>query len=425
MVLGFTRKLLSWWNHYLTEESKEEIKSAVQKDEEGCPIFDETIGRGVPDGVNTLIYTITSHFIGTPSNVTTRIHDQLSNLRCPTLSDYRWYVNVFTIRVMHRNDCNSSFWKEKFINGLPSLFAHKIRETLRNSLGIIEYDDLTYGDISSVIRREGLKMCIDMKIQNQANKDKRKAKYEVGNFCTQYGLPFIALSKRKSREKEYPRKRTASRYYRSHKKPSNFNRNDFYKKNKKSRDYHKANSKKKNPTQKTFDKKNSECYKCGKKVNFKNECRSKVKDLINNLQGDQTSKDEIFKLLELNHTDSESFNSSNDNEIFEINQSSSSRESSNISSSPDIIIGYKDSCCKNKSNNVLTQPEYLLLTLIDKVEDPVIKAQYLSKFQSTLVKETKETKSKHPEPSVNLEKIFNRFTKVKKEVTVNDLQHKK
>ena len=83
---------------------------------------------------------------------------------------------------MHRSDCNSPFWKENFINGLPSLFAHKIRETLSNTSSVIDYNDLTYGDISSVICREGLKMCIDMKIQNQANKDKRKAKYEVGNF---------------------------------------------------------------------------------------------------------------------------------------------------------------------------------------------------------------------------------------------------
>ena len=104
LVLGFTGKLLSWWNHYLTEESKEEIKSAVQKDKDKCPIFDETIGRGVPDGVNTLIYTITRHFIGTPSNITTRIHDQLSNLRCPTLSDYKWYKDVFTTKVMLRSD---------------------------------------------------------------------------------------------------------------------------------------------------------------------------------------------------------------------------------------------------------------------------------------------------------------------------------
>ena len=94
LILSFTGKLLSWWNHYLTEESKEEIKSAVQKDKDGRPIFDETIGEGVPDGVNTLIYTITRHFIGTPSNITTKIHDQLNNLRFTTLSDYRWYEDV-------------------------------------------------------------------------------------------------------------------------------------------------------------------------------------------------------------------------------------------------------------------------------------------------------------------------------------------
>ena len=324
---------------------------------------------------------------------------------------------------MHRRNCNYPFWKEKFINDLPSPFAHKIKETLSNTLGVINYDDLTYGDISSVIRREGLKMCINMKIQNQANKDKRKAKYEVGNFCTQYDLPFIAPSKRKSRDKEYPWKRIASKYYRSHKKPNNFNKNDFYKKSKKFRDYHKTNSKRKTSAQKTFDKKNIECYKCGKKGHFNNECRSKAKALINTLQCDQTKKNEIFKLLELNHIDSEFSNNSSDNEIFQINQSSSSIVSSDISSSPDIILGCKESCCKNKSVNVLTQQEEPLLTLIDKVEDPVIKAQYLSKFQCTLVKETEETKSKHLEPIVNLDKIFNRFSKAKKEVTINDLQH--
>ena len=41
MSLGFTGKLLQWWNNCLTEESKEDIKHAVQKDEEGTPIFDE------------------------------------------------------------------------------------------------------------------------------------------------------------------------------------------------------------------------------------------------------------------------------------------------------------------------------------------------------------------------------------------------
>ena len=90
---------------------------------------------------------------------------------------------------MHRSNCNSLFWKEKFINGLPRLFGEKVKETLSTPLGVIDYDNLTYGDISSTIRSEG------MKIQSQASKS--KAKYEVENFLTQYGLPPIAPSKRK------------------------------------------------------------------------------------------------------------------------------------------------------------------------------------------------------------------------------------
>ena len=92
MSLGFTGKLLQLWNNYLIEESKEDIKHAVQKDEEGTPIFDECIGKGVPDGVNTLIYTIMKHFVGKPSNITSRVYDQLSNLRCKNLGEYKWYV---------------------------------------------------------------------------------------------------------------------------------------------------------------------------------------------------------------------------------------------------------------------------------------------------------------------------------------------
>lgn len=93
-------------------------------------LFLMKLGYYHPDGINTLIYTIVRHFIGTPTNIYSRIHDQLSNLTCPTLSDFRWYKYVFISRVMLKEDCTKSFWKEKFINGLPSLFAHKIRDVL-------------------------------------------------------------------------------------------------------------------------------------------------------------------------------------------------------------------------------------------------------------------------------------------------------
>ena len=411
MSLGFTGKLLQWWNNCLTKESKEDIKHAVQKDEEGTPIFDERIGKGVPDGVNTLIYTIMKHFVGKPSNITFRIYDLLSNLRCKILGEYRWYEDVFTTRVMHRSDCNSPFWKEKFINGLPKLVSEKAKETLSTPLGVVDYDNLTYGDISSTIRSEGIKMCRDLKIQSQASKS--KAKYKVGNFCTQYGLPSV-IPKRKSkfREKgssERPHiRKTATKYYRKQK----FKANDFYKKGKSK------------STGKPISKASGKCFNCGKRGHFRKECKQKAKALINTLVSDQTSKDEIFKLLELDHTDSESYSSSNDQEIHQIYQSSSepSRASSSSSSGPDVGMACKDGCCRNKTINVLSKHEELILDLIEQIEDPVIKAQRLSEFHKTLVKETSKPELRIQEPKVDLEKICNRFTKSKKEVTVNDLQ---
>ena len=100
LVNGFSSTLRGWWDSYLTEESKDSIKHAVKNNDEGLPIFDESIGRGIPDGVNTLIYTILKHFFGTPSNISSRVSDLLNNLRCPTMFDYRWYQDVFAFRVI-------------------------------------------------------------------------------------------------------------------------------------------------------------------------------------------------------------------------------------------------------------------------------------------------------------------------------------
>ena len=62
LTTGFSGTLRGWWENFLTEKSRESIRKVVKKDDEGLPIFDESIGRGIPDGVNTLIYTIIKHF---------------------------------------------------------------------------------------------------------------------------------------------------------------------------------------------------------------------------------------------------------------------------------------------------------------------------------------------------------------------------
>lgn len=223
---GFTRMLRSWWDNYLTQKSRDTIKYVVVLDDEGIPIFEEKFGKAKPDGANTLIFTIIKHFVGTLSNIEARVHDQLSNLRCPTLSDFRWYEDVFVSRVMLRPDCNKSFWTEKFVNGLPNLFAHKIREALSKEIGIIEYDSLTYGDLINTIQKEGLQMCIDMKISKQLKDDKKKAKYEMSDFCEQYGLPSVAPSSRKHKShKLYSQSKS---YHKRSKKT--FPKEEFYNK---------------------------------------------------------------------------------------------------------------------------------------------------------------------------------------------------
>ena len=168
LAIGFSGTLQNWWDKHLTKDSKEEIRKAVKKNEDGLPIFDETIGRGEPDCVNTLIYTIIKHFVGTPSNITSRISDYLNNLRCLTMSDYRWYQDIFLSRVIVRSDSQKPYWKEKFINGLPSLFAHKVKDELINATtGLIYYENLTYGDLFSTVKKLCIKMCINQKMIRQ------------------------------------------------------------------------------------------------------------------------------------------------------------------------------------------------------------------------------------------------------------------
>ena len=56
-------------------------------------------------------------------------------------------------------------------------------------------------------------MCIDQKMIRQQLKNAKKAKYEMGNFCEQFGLPSIAPS-RKNRKKsdKFFRKKLAPYY---------------------------------------------------------------------------------------------------------------------------------------------------------------------------------------------------------------------
>ena len=111
------------------------------------------------------------------------------NLRCRTLSDFKWYHDVFLAKLFFRPDARAYFWKEKFLFGLPRALNEKIQESLREKYnGTIPYDILTYGDLISEVKKEGLKLCSQLRLQNQVKKDLKASRKDLGSFCTQYGI---------------------------------------------------------------------------------------------------------------------------------------------------------------------------------------------------------------------------------------------
>ena len=97
IIAEFTGKLKGWWDNYLTEARRMTILTAV-KEENGL----------VPNLVYTLVLTIIEHFSGRWSDNSETIKTILQNLKCRTLTSFRWYKDVFLSRVMELTECNNS-----------------------------------------------------------------------------------------------------------------------------------------------------------------------------------------------------------------------------------------------------------------------------------------------------------------------------
>ena len=104
--------------------------------------------------VHRLIYAITKHFIGDLRILQEKSSEIVQNLICQTLSDFRWYHNVFLSKVMIRPNANASYWKERFLFGLPKALTENVQNTTREKWqGTIPYDELTYGDLISKVKK--------------------------------------------------------------------------------------------------------------------------------------------------------------------------------------------------------------------------------------------------------------------------------
>ena len=176
ILAGFTGTLKFWWENFLTEKERFYVQKSINED-------------GEQDAVLRLMYAITKHFIGGPKIFEEKNSEILQNLRCRTLSDFKWYHDVFLAKLMSREDARASFWKEKFLYGLPRALTKKVQETLREkNNGTIPYDDLTYGDLIGEVKKEGLKLCSQLKLQYQVKRDLKASRKDLGSFCAQYGI---------------------------------------------------------------------------------------------------------------------------------------------------------------------------------------------------------------------------------------------
>ncbi|KAL6349740.1 hypothetical protein AAG906_041147 [Vitis piasezkii] len=201
IVARFTCQLKGWWDNYLTFEDRNGILKAYRINEENEVVKDEE-GQDIEDAVATLIYSISKHFIGDPAKIKDKTANLLTNLKCPKLHDFRWYREIFLTKVMLRSDCNKSFWKEKFISGLPRLLSERIRIKIREQFnGQIPYDKLTYREIISIVTSEGIKLIY---------------KNEFGSFCSQFGFNQKETKPpSKQSKKQVSRKPSKEKFYHS------------------------------------------------------------------------------------------------------------------------------------------------------------------------------------------------------------------
>ncbi|KAL5191758.1 polyprotein [Glycine soja] len=289
--------------------------------------------KEIPDAVNTLIFTIAQHFIGDPSLWKDRSAELLSNLKCRTLADFRWYRDTFLTRVFTRENSQQPFWKEKFLAGLPRSLGDKVRDKIRSQSanGDIPYENLSYGQLISYVQKVALKICQDDKIQRQLAKEKAQTKRDLGSFCEQFGLPACPKQKKKQ---------TSRKEIQDH-KPAN----------------------KRRFSKRRYSQKPSTSH-------ISKYCRLKKK--LRNLNLEPTIEEQINNLLiETSEEETETATSS----------SVLSDENLNLIQQDDQLSSTDDD---DKQINTLTREQDLLFEAINSIPDPQEKKVFLEKLKKTL-----------------------------------------
>ncbi|KAF6142832.1 hypothetical protein GIB67_002696 [Kingdonia uniflora] len=122
---GFTGAIKGWWDNVITENQKMEIFGAVKRK--------GTSTNPVKDVVYTLVQTILLHFVGLSPQKHERNRELLQNLRCPSLTHFKWYKDVYISKAMQCIDANAEHWKARFIEDFPHCSVLKFVRNLKTT----------------------------------------------------------------------------------------------------------------------------------------------------------------------------------------------------------------------------------------------------------------------------------------------------
>ena len=349
LITGFTGQLKYWWDNSLTLQDKLSILDHTIEIEDDLGNINTK-----NDACDYLLVTIAMHFIGNPQEELTSSKIFLTNIRCPTLSDFRWYKDMFLTHVLKRPDSNAPFWKEKFITGLPNLFSQRVMTNLQKEMGTeyIDFTLMTYGQLFAFIKKEALAACQELKFQAKYGNKRR----EMGSFCEAFGITGIRAPSTEKRNK--------FKSYRKYRKRKPM-KDDYYKSFKNSKN--------------TKKYKNIKCYKCGKPGHMANKCTSKINEIIDHITDiDEKIKERIKEKLKIQTE----INQISDNEIDE--------EFYTSSDSTDCKCHTINMIKTSNEKKIDKNTKEFIFDMIQQIPDLQKQKEQLEKLKDLIINETEE-----------------------------------
>ena len=133
-------------NHYVSNDEVSQQHLNVIKKSNFVKAADETIVKSSHPPLETILITC---------------QDQKTEVKAipfKIADDQTPITSIIEQNNLLRKGCHKPYWKEKFIDGLPPIFAHKVKQVLISKNDSINHDKLSYSDIFSGIKKFGINM---------------------------------------------------------------------------------------------------------------------------------------------------------------------------------------------------------------------------------------------------------------------------